>query len=857
MAKQPLSGQNITPGEFVTQYPTPLQTDTQLVTYLESNVDDYLAQVHGAPPPENTHPEQMLVKQTPIDWPLVQRLYAKDRAQELVYNYSISYAEESSGHPIFIRDYIVRRANYVRGTNLAVLPGIYKATVTAGGSGYTQDTVTVTFSGGTGSGGAATAIVSNGVVTNLVITAEGTYTVAPTITISGGAGTGATGTVTIQPATALLVKEDLLRTPESPLDSLYVLVRRVYETLPGVLRESFEWDEEARVHLRTLRQRVASTYTRADLPSVGSTYETGAIIAHNALTGFTVVDPGSGYLSIPTLTAEASPGGGTQATGSVTNLKVVSAEAQNLGTGYLVGDTLTVVGGTGTAATLTVATGELVSLAVNAAGTGYAPTDVVTLNGGVPVNGAATVSVDTTKLVSATINAAGTAMVAGTTVLTLVAVGGTMGTAPTLTVATTKVVSATVAAAGSGGTPGTQTVTGTTGTGTKFQASVTVDGGGTVTAVLSITVAGNYTVNPTVIANEPVTGAGLSGAQLAVVMGALSVAITTAGSFTENSTSFTSTGGGNDATFSAPAFGVNTVSVVSGGGYSTAPTTFTQASVAPVGGLGATFQTALYSAATLTVATGGAYTVIASSPTTVTGGTGSGMTVVLSFGIGAVALGAAGTLYYTNSPAVTLSFGNARVISVSDALAVVASQTAYVIDADLLDTPNSNVKEAVWVTSPKPTTVVYYFYDYVNVPPLLFSISHPYFCNFTSSFTIVSNYVKKGGNASVKLHRATISYSLTEPSVAATFNGWETQDIRYDGKAINFGFNGVLNDAISYSGIFSTSTEGDGCVWEERYDFPATTPSASGFAGQWWTISNKPVGWRGNMFKQPTLEFLG
>lgn len=85
----------------------------------------------------------------------------------------------------------------------------------------------------------------------------------------------------------------------------------------------------------------------------------------------------------------------------------------------------------------------------------------------------------------------------------------------------TRVQSATVAAAGTGGTPGTQTVTGTTGTGTKFQATVTVSGGGAITSVDSISVIGSYTVNPTVLTAEPVTGGGLTGAQLNIKMGVL------------------------------------------------------------------------------------------------------------------------------------------------------------------------------------------------------------------------------------------------------------------------------------------------------------------------------------------------
>jgi len=80
------------------------------------------------------------------------------------------------------------------------------------------------------------------------------------------------------------------------------------------------------------------------------------------------------------------------------------------------------------------------------------------------------------------------------------------------------VASATVAAGGSGGTNGTQTVTGTTGAGTLFQASVTVSGNA-ITAVLSIVTAGAYTTLPTNALAEPVTGASLAGAQLNLNMG--------------------------------------------------------------------------------------------------------------------------------------------------------------------------------------------------------------------------------------------------------------------------------------------------------------------------------------------------
>lgn len=76
---------------------------------------------------------------------------------------------------------------------------------------------------------------------------------------------------------------------------------------------------------------------------------------------------------------------------------------------------------------------------------------------------------------------------------------------------------AAIANAGSGGTTGAAVVTGTTGTGTKFQADVTI-AGGQITAINDIKVQGDYTALPTNPATEPVTGGGLVGATLNLTM---------------------------------------------------------------------------------------------------------------------------------------------------------------------------------------------------------------------------------------------------------------------------------------------------------------------------------------------------
>ena len=162
-------------------------------------------------------------------------------------------------------------------------------------------------------------------------------------------------------------------------------------------------------------------------------------------------------------------------------------------------------------------TASLVSASPAAPGAGYAPGDVVYLAGGSPLPGAAIKITDTTAVAIA------------------------------------------IAAAGSGGTTGTQIITGTTGAGQRFTASVVV-AGGAMTGTPVLLFPGDYTTNPTVIAAEPVTGGGLVGASVSLTMGALAAQVTLAGSYTEAPASpvgqLYSSGLGTGATWTAAWSGV-------------------------------------------------------------------------------------------------------------------------------------------------------------------------------------------------------------------------------------------------------------------------------------------------------------
>ena len=75
---------------------------------------------------------------------------------------------------------------------------IHSLVLTAAGTGFTDGTYALTFTGGGGTGAAGTYTVVSGVVTSLSLTTEGSeYTSTPTITFTLGGGTGATATCSL------------------------------------------------------------------------------------------------------------------------------------------------------------------------------------------------------------------------------------------------------------------------------------------------------------------------------------------------------------------------------------------------------------------------------------------------------------------------------------------------------------------------------------------------------------------------------------------------------------------------------------------------------------------------------------
>jgi hypothetical protein len=476
-------------------------------------------------------------------------------------------------------------------------------------------------------------------------------------------------------------------------------------TVCPILRED-TWNEQFNVIVSKFSQYVPPDTAE---PVIGTAYSTGKIYVSNSITALTVSSPGRGYITIPTLTVAVSPGGGTRATATVSSLKVVSGSVSSSGSGYVFGDTVTVTGGTfTTAAILTVIGGELATLAINTSsrGTGYVVGDGITLGGGA-AQSAASVRVSTLALVSVAINLAGVGYTSGGTV-TLA--GGTSTTKAIVSIATLKLVSLSINAGGANYAPG-DTVRLDSGTASvKAVVTVaTVDGGGAI-LTFTISTAGNYTVTSATHTSTATTGVGTGATFNTADYGILTFTITTAGSYTVGSATFSqnsATGGGSGATFQTGVFGIDTVSILNGGYYTIpAVTTFTSASSGGVG-TGAAFQNATYNKQKLSIVTAntpGVYTVVPSSPNavTTTTGVGSGMTVNLDFGIGNVALGNAGSLYYY-APTITVNYGNAVVFpTMSTPILKPGAPVGDVVDTKITATEYSKIKRLVWTAMPLP-----------------------------------------------------------------------------------------------------------------------------------------------------------
>lgn len=213
-------------------------------------------------------PDLYFLRETilPYDYPWATRLWATDRNAEDTYNSAIEYIAQAVSYPAFTRVYIVRRDEYEVNSTIAIgspLTSIIGVKIVDGGQDYTTATVVIT---GLGTGATAKAIINvDGTIASIVVDNCGTgYTATPTVTITGS-GSGALAIALLQPTSAVLTSQKKSELPDDhPLRNEYVLVTRVYETLPGPFIASTKIDEDGKVVTVNTRRNIAANITSAE-----------------------------------------------------------------------------------------------------------------------------------------------------------------------------------------------------------------------------------------------------------------------------------------------------------------------------------------------------------------------------------------------------------------------------------------------------------------------------------------------------------------------------------------------------------------------------------------------------------------
>ena len=131
-----------------------------------------------------------------IGGPLVAVIEAQTMAARATADFIKSVGFDEDKKPIYVE---FKYPKEVAPYKPAVPAQITGVSVTNGGTGYDQSTAVVTFTGGTGTGAQAKAIVEGGVVVRVEMINAGTYSVLPTsVSIAGSGGSGAAATVQSQ-----------------------------------------------------------------------------------------------------------------------------------------------------------------------------------------------------------------------------------------------------------------------------------------------------------------------------------------------------------------------------------------------------------------------------------------------------------------------------------------------------------------------------------------------------------------------------------------------------------------------------------------------------------------------------------
>lgn len=207
------------------------------------------------------------------EYPMAMRYWATDTFADDTYNSAVEYVSEAVTFPAYTRVYTIRRDSYEANTTLTIgepLTSLIAIEVIDHGGDYTFATVKIE---GTGTDAAAEPIIDvDGTIAAIVVTKCGTgFTKPPTITIEGDGGS-AKAIAIIQPQNALLVSQKKTEFPDEkfstggqrymhPLKNEYVIITRVYESLPGPFVYSQKVDTDGETITIAKRRNISADIT--------------------------------------------------------------------------------------------------------------------------------------------------------------------------------------------------------------------------------------------------------------------------------------------------------------------------------------------------------------------------------------------------------------------------------------------------------------------------------------------------------------------------------------------------------------------------------------------------------------------
>lgn len=231
---------------------SPNKADQGLLEFWNTELASYVPlDIGAAHPNTRLYPGFTLGKQAPMqgDEKWVMRIWVTPETSPEWFNWAEKYSAEDNAYPIFIRTYREPKATYSPRAKKSSLKALYKLVLTDPGSGFIAGTQpAVIFDSDSNTPAVAHGVVApDGTLTECVLDFCGDgYTGNVAFRVDAPAnGNPAEGTAFIQPASAILVKEEASLFPDdSEFYAEYLQVTRVYETLPGPTLVSTHLDEK-------------------------------------------------------------------------------------------------------------------------------------------------------------------------------------------------------------------------------------------------------------------------------------------------------------------------------------------------------------------------------------------------------------------------------------------------------------------------------------------------------------------------------------------------------------------------------------------------------------------------------------